>query len=462
MSFGFGNPTVNLVFVHVVYGLGFTTLFFRNYYEAFPTELIKAAQVDGASFFQIFRRIMLPNSLPIFVVTVIYQFTNIWNDFLFASAYAGTGDAMPMTVALNNVVNTSTGVVEYNVNMAAAMIAALPDAARLCARRPLLRARPDGRRRQRMTTMAFLEIANLKKRFGTVEILKGIDIDLEKGGFLVLVGPSGCGKSTLLNTIAGLETITEGEIRARGPARSTTCTPRRRDIAMVFQSYALYPNMTVAGNISFGMEMRGVPKEEREKAIDERRQDAADRPSPAAPALASSPAASASASPWAGRWCATPSSSCSTSRCRTSTPSSGRHAHRDQAPACDDRHHHRLRHPRPDRGDDAGHQDRRAQGRRGAAGRHAGRDLQQAGQPLRRRLHGLAGDEPDQGQGGAGERPHRAQARQRRGRRRSRWRRRATIPAKPLAGRAARSSSASARRRSPTATAPTATPRPSR
>jgi glucose/mannose transport system permease protein len=126
VSLGFGNSTVNLVTVHVVYGLGFTTLFFRNYYEAFPTELVKAAQVDGASFFQIFRRIMLPNSLPIIVVTVIYQFTNIWNDFLFASAYAGTGDSMPMTVALNNVVNTSTGVVEYNVNMAAAMIAALP------------------------------------------------------------------------------------------------------------------------------------------------------------------------------------------------------------------------------------------------------------------------------------------------------------------------------------------------
>ncbi|SHG65617.1 carbohydrate ABC transporter membrane protein 2, CUT1 family (TC 3.A.1.1.-) [Kaistia soli DSM 19436] len=125
-AFGFGNPTVNLVFVHVVYGLGFTTLFFRNYYEAFPTELVKAAMVDGASFFQIFRRVLLPNSLPIIVVTVIYQFTNIWNDFLFASAYAGSGDVMPMTVALNNVVNTSTGVVEYNVNMAAAMIAAMP------------------------------------------------------------------------------------------------------------------------------------------------------------------------------------------------------------------------------------------------------------------------------------------------------------------------------------------------
>ena len=124
-SLGFGNPTVNLVIVHVVYGLGFTTLFFRNYYEAFPTELVKAAQIDGASFFQIFRRIILPNSGPIFIVTVIYQFTNIWNDFLFGATFAA-GESSPMTVALNNVVNTSTGVVEYNVNMAAAIIAAGP------------------------------------------------------------------------------------------------------------------------------------------------------------------------------------------------------------------------------------------------------------------------------------------------------------------------------------------------
>ncbi len=124
-SFGFGDPTVNLVLVHVVYGLGFTTLFFRNYYEAFPTELVKAAMIDGAGFFQIFRRVLLPNSTPIFIVTVIYQFTNIWNDFLFGSTFAA-GDQSPMTVALNNLVNTSTGVVEYNVNMAAAIIAAGP------------------------------------------------------------------------------------------------------------------------------------------------------------------------------------------------------------------------------------------------------------------------------------------------------------------------------------------------
>src|SRR6195952_965269 len=114
--------------------------------------------------------------------------------------------------------------------------------------------------------MAFLEIDGLRKCFGAVDILKGIDVELEKGGFLVLVGPSGCGKSTLLNTIAGLETITSGEIRVDG-RRINDLHPSRRDIAMVFQSYALYPNMTVGGNIAFGLEMRGVPKAERDKAV---------------------------------------------------------------------------------------------------------------------------------------------------------------------------------------------------
>jgi glucose/mannose transport system permease protein len=122
---GLGNSIFGLILIHVVYGLGFTTLFFRNYYEAFPTELVRAAQIDGAGFFQIFRRILLPGSAPIIIVTVIFQFTNIWNDFLFGSSFT-SGDGVPMTVALNNLVNTSTGVKEYNVDMAAAIIAAFP------------------------------------------------------------------------------------------------------------------------------------------------------------------------------------------------------------------------------------------------------------------------------------------------------------------------------------------------
>ena len=114
--------------------------------------------------------------------------------------------------------------------------------------------------------MSFLVVSGLEKRFGAVEVLRGIDISVPRGGFLVLVGPSGCGKSTLLNTIAGLESVTAGEILIDG-ARVNELHPSKRDIAMVFQSYALYPNMNVAKNMSFGMEMRGVPRAERQQVV---------------------------------------------------------------------------------------------------------------------------------------------------------------------------------------------------
>jgi len=122
---GLSDSVWGLIFVHVVYGLAFTTLLFRNYYVGVPGELVKAARVDGAGFFTIFRRILLPISGPIFMVCVIWQFTQIWNDFLFGVVFAGA-DSQPVTVALNNLVRTSTGVKEYNVDMAAAIIAAAP------------------------------------------------------------------------------------------------------------------------------------------------------------------------------------------------------------------------------------------------------------------------------------------------------------------------------------------------
>jgi glucose/mannose transport system permease protein len=124
-KFGLSQSLIGLIFVHIVYGLAFTTLFFRNYYVNLPDELIKAARIDGAGFFRIFWRIILPISAPIFVVSIIWQTTQIWNDFLFGVVFS-TGENQPITVALNNLVNTSTGVKKYNVDMAAAIIAALP------------------------------------------------------------------------------------------------------------------------------------------------------------------------------------------------------------------------------------------------------------------------------------------------------------------------------------------------
>lgn len=122
---GLAGTVSGLIMVHVIYGIAFTTLFFRNFYIGVPDELVHAARIDGAGFWRIFFRIMLPMSLPIIMVSLIWQMTQIWNDFLFGVVYS-SGDAQPITVALNNLVNSTTGVKEYNVDMAAAIIAALP------------------------------------------------------------------------------------------------------------------------------------------------------------------------------------------------------------------------------------------------------------------------------------------------------------------------------------------------
>jgi len=114
--------------------------------------------------------------------------------------------------------------------------------------------------------MGFLDIRRATKAYGNVKVLHETDISIEEGEFLVLVGPSGCGKSTLLNMIAGLEDITSGDIAIKGRSMNGV-RPAERNIAMVFQSYALYPNMNVAQNMAFGLEMHGVPKPERERAV---------------------------------------------------------------------------------------------------------------------------------------------------------------------------------------------------
>ena len=109
--------------------------------------------------------------------------------------------------------------------------------------------------------MAGVEIRNVRKAFGATQVIHGVSIDIRDGEFVILVGPSGCGKSTLLRMVAGLENITGGEIRI-GPRVVNNIPPKERDIAMVFQNYALYPHMTVADNMAFSLMLKKAPKSE--------------------------------------------------------------------------------------------------------------------------------------------------------------------------------------------------------
>ncbi len=122
---GMSSSIAGLILVHLLAGLPSTTLFFRNYYAAIPKDLLNAARMDGAGFWMVFFRIIVPRSTPIVMVTLIWQFTQIWNDFLFGVAFSGA-DSKPITVGLNNLANTTSSVKAYNVDMAAAMIAGLP------------------------------------------------------------------------------------------------------------------------------------------------------------------------------------------------------------------------------------------------------------------------------------------------------------------------------------------------
>ncbi len=144
--------------------------------------------------------------------------------------------------------------------------------------------------------MAQVHMRGVKKSYDNkLEVIHGIDMEIADGEFIVIVGPSGCGKSTLLRMVAGLERITGGEV-AIGDRVVNELEPKDRDIAMVFQNYALYPHMSVYDNMAYGLKIRGMAKDEIDRRV---------------------------GSPWAAPSCASPRCSCSTSRSATSTPSSG-------------------------------------------------------------------------------------------------------------------------------------------
>ena len=244
--------------------------------------------------------------------------------------------------------------------------------------------------------MAGLSLRSVNKSFGEVEVVHGVDLEIADREFVVFVGPSGCGKSTLLRMIAGLEDITSGEIAIDGRVVNEL-DPKDRDIAMVFQDYALYPHMTVFENMAFSLRYRGVDRQEIRRRVDE-----AARILDIEPYIARMPRQLSGGQRQRvamGRAIVRdpkvflfdePLSQPRRQAARAD-------AHRDQAAARARRHDHDLRHPRPGRGDDAGRPHRHPEPRPHRADRHARGRLRPAGLDLRRGLHRRAADEPAAG-----------------------------------------------------------------
>jgi ABC-type glutathione transport system ATPase component len=202
--------------------------------------------------------------------------------------------------------------------------------------------------------MAQVHLRGVKKTYDNkVEVIHGIDMEIADGEFIVIVGPSGCGKSTLLRMVAGLERITGGEV-AIGDRVVNELEPKDRDIAMVFQNYALYPHMSVYQNMAYGLKIKGMPKDEIERRVQKAAKilELGTVPAaPAAPALGR-PAPARRHGPRhraRARRC-----SCSTSRSATSTPSCACRCGSRSSAAARARRHLDLRDARPGRGDDPG------------------------------------------------------------------------------------------------------------
>ena len=337
--------------------------------------------------------IIFPLSLPGFVVVAIWQFTSIWNDFLFAATITSNPNVQPVTVALNNLAGSY--IVEWNVQMAGALIAALPTLLVYIVlgrffMRGLMAGALRGSRAER--AMARVNYDNVTKRFGDVVAVNDLTLEIEDKEFLVLVGPSGCGKSTVIRLLAGLETLTAGNVYI-GDEMVNDLPARDRDIAMVFQSYALYPHMSVFDNMAFGLKMHGTPKDE----IHRRVLEAADILGHRGPAQAQAraalrwPAPARRARPGDRPRAAGVPVRRAALQPRRQAASADPHRTEQAAPTSRDDVH--LRHPRPGGSDDDGDPHRRDQGRDPAAGGNAGGPLLPPGQRLRRRVHRQPVDE---------------------------------------------------------------------
>ena len=331
--------------------------------------------------------------MPALISVCLFQFMWTMNDFLGPLIYLSSVDKYPVSLALKLSIDT-TEAFEWNRILAMSVLALAPALVVFFVAQKILHRRHLLRGDQGLEHGTHSDCRNLEKIYGNgFKAVHGIDLDVDDGEFMVLVGPSGCAKSTTLRMIAGLETITGGEV-VIGDSVVNDLPPGKRGIAMVFQNYALYPHMKVRDNLAFGLQARRQAEGRRSRSrIDE----VAEHPRDRARCSTGCPSSSRAARPSAWR----------VGRALIKKPGRlpVRRAAvepRRQAARLDARAHHRpappaegggpsgdrrLRDPRPDRGHDHGRPHLRHEGGPHHAGRRPGDALRAAGERLRRRLH---------------------------------------------------------------------------
>ena len=245
--------------MHTIFGMPILTLLFRNFYASLPIELFKAARVDGAGFWRIFFYIMMPMSLPITTVAVILQVTGIWNDFLFGIVFAGRPN-WPMTVQLNNIVQTTTGTRLYNVEHGGDDPHGGRAARHLFHFGAMVRARHRRRRGEGLSRWRAFSVRKLGVSFGRLKVLEEPrPRSRARASSSSCSGRRAAASPPCSTPSPGCSTSVAGQIWIGGK-NVTWEEPKDRGIGMVFQSYALYPRMTVEGNLTFGLKIARVPQ----------------------------------------------------------------------------------------------------------------------------------------------------------------------------------------------------------
>ena len=293
----------------------------RAFFLSTPRSLVEAARIDGASSWTTLWRVLVPFGRPAILTMMVLVFMWTWNEFLLALVLVSSENkrTAPLGLAFFQ------GAAHLRLHAARGRLGDRRDARRDRLRLPAAALHPGDAHRGGEGLDGAGHLRPRDEAFGDVTAVNDLSLEIADGEFMVLVGPSGCGKTTALRLPGRASRRSRRARSASATATSTDVAPRERDIAMVFQDYALYPQMSVRKNLAFGLKMRKLPKpRDRRAASTEAAALLEHRASCSSASRASSPAASASASRSAARSCATRRSSSWTSRSRTSTRSCAR------------------------------------------------------------------------------------------------------------------------------------------